>query len=51
MHPRAYEKLVNEILLADREGKASANITLAEGSQMPYLLVPLTSTPKCRYTF
>lgn len=37
MNPRSYQKLVNEIILADREGKASKNITLAESSQMRYL--------------
>jgi hypothetical protein len=34
MNPRSYEKLVNEILLADHGGKAS---TLAESSQILYL--------------
>ncbi|TVY36452.1 Pisatin demethylase [Lachnellula occidentalis] len=37
MNPRSFEKLVDEILLADREGRASKNITLAEATQMLYL--------------
>lgn len=45
MNPRSYAKLVDEILLADREGKASKNITLAEGSQMVYLYVPQNHGP------
>ncbi|KAI9835132.1 MAG: hypothetical protein M1819_002501 [Sarea resinae] len=36
-HPRVHRKLLQEIETSEREGRASANITLAESSQMPYL--------------